>query len=132
MIAIEQRPKSARKAVNGTKPSFRCATRYDRFRQNQSLASPTIYRITGQIFFASVIALPALKTPDATNMVVIDVSGAHFWDIWGVGALDKLVAQLRRDGKHAEVVDYNRASADLVFRFALHDKTGVEMGIVPH
>jgi hypothetical protein len=27
---------------------------------------------------------------------------------------------------------YNRASVDLVDRFALHDKTGVEMGVVPH
>jgi SulP family sulfate permease len=122
--------RSAGSARTGTKPSFRCATRYDRFRQNRSLASPTIYRITGQIFFASVIALPALQTPDTTNRVVIDVSGANFWDSSGVGALDKLVALLRRYGKDAEVVGYNRASADLVDRFALHDKT--EMGIVPH
>jgi SulP family sulfate permease len=27
---------------------------------------------------------------------VIDVSGAHFWDISGVGALDKIIARLRR------------------------------------
>ncbi|MEH3124200.1 MAG: hypothetical protein PGN16_19920, partial [Sphingomonas phyllosphaerae] len=27
-----------------------------------------------------------------------------------------------------EVVGYNRASADIIDRFALHDKTGVEMG----
>ena len=31
-----------------------------------------------------------------------------------------------------EVVGYNRASADIVDRFALHDKTGVETGAVPH
>ncbi len=62
----------------------------------------------------------------------IDVTGAHFWDISGVGALDKIVARLRRDGRVVEVVGYNRASADLIDRFALHDKTGVEMGLAPH
>jgi SulP family sulfate permease len=64
--------------------------------------------------------------------VVIDVTAAHFWDISGVAALDKIVARLRRDGRAVEVVGYNRASADLVDRFALHDKTGVELGLAPH
>ena len=30
--------------------------------------------------------------------VVIDVTAAHFWDISGVGALDKIVARLRAQG----------------------------------
>ena len=60
------------------------------------------------------------------------MTAAHFWDISGVGALDKIVARLRRDGRSVEVVGYNRASADIVDRFALHDKTGVEMGLAPH
>jgi len=30
------------------------------------------------------------------------------------------------------LIGYNRASADLIDRFALHDKTGVEMGAIPH
>jgi len=55
-----------------------------------------------------------------------------FLDISGVGALDKIVARLRRDGRTVEVVGYNRASPDIVDRFALHDKTDVEMGVVPH
>ncbi len=94
---------------------------------------PTLYRVTGQIFFASVDRFTrALQRRDAADKVVIDVSAAHFWDISGVGALDKIVARLRRDGKDVEVIGYNRASADLVDRFALHDKTGVEMGMVPH
>ena len=96
-------------------------------------SGPTIYRVTGQIFFASVDRFTgAFQTQDTADKVIIDVSGAHFWDISGVGALDKIVARLRRDGKDVEVIGYNRASADLIDRFALHDKTGVEMGIVPH
>jgi SulP family sulfate permease len=91
------------------------------------------YTVTGQIFFASVDRFTrAFQAEGSAQRVVIDVSGAHFWDISGVGALDKVVARLRRDGQAVEVIGYNRASRDLVDRFALHDKTGVEMGVVPH
>ncbi|RYE50064.1 MAG: SulP family inorganic anion transporter, partial [Hyphomicrobiales bacterium] len=94
---------------------------------------PTIYRVTGQIFFASVDRFTrAFQTEDAAGRVVIDVTGAHFWDISGVGALDKIVARLRREGCTVDIVGYNSASADIVDRFALHDKTGVEIGLVPH
>jgi SulP family sulfate permease len=30
------------------------------------------------------------------------------------------------------MVGYNRASADIVDKFGLHDKTGFEIGAVPH
>lgn len=49
-----------------------------------------------------------------------------------MGALDKIIARLRSDGSEVEVIGYNKASADLIDRFALHDKTGVELGVVPH
>jgi SulP family sulfate permease len=92
----------------------------------------TTYRVTGQIFFASVDRFTrAFQIDHVAGQVVIDVSGAHFWDISGVGALDKIVARLRREGKVVEVIGYNRASADLVDRFALYDKTGVEVGVTP-
>ncbi|MFT8245289.1 SulP family inorganic anion transporter [Roseomonas sp. BN140053] len=91
------------------------------------------YHVSGEIFFASVQRFTrALRVEGEAPAVVIDVSAAHFWDISGVGALDKVVAQLRRDGRAVEVVGYNAASAALVDRFALHDKTGVETGAVPH
>ncbi len=95
--------------------------------------SHATYRVTGQIFFASVDRFTrAFQAEDAASHVLIDVSAAHFWDISGVGALDKIIARLKREGRTVEVVGYNRASADIVDRFALHDKTGVEMGVVPH
>jgi sulfate permease, SulP family len=91
------------------------------------------YRVTGEIFFASVERFTrAFQAEDSARHVTIDVGGAHFWDISGVAALDKVVARLRRDGRVVAVTGYNRASADLVDRFALHDKTGVELGVVPH
>jgi SulP family sulfate permease len=91
------------------------------------------YRIYGQIFFASVDRfVSALNRPETAPNILIDMTAAHFWDISGVGALDKIVARLRSDGRSVEIVGYNRASADIVDRFALHDKTGVEMGLAPH
>ncbi|WP_394653021.1 SulP family inorganic anion transporter [uncultured Sphingomonas sp.] len=91
------------------------------------------YRVSGEIFFASVDRFRrAFQTEDSAPLVRIDVSAAHFWDISGVGALDSVVARLRRDGRTVEVVGYNQASKDIVDRFALHDKTGVEMGLAPH
>lgn len=50
----------------------------------------------------------------------------------GVAALDKIVARLRGKGRKVEVLGYNEASADIVDRFALYDKTGFELGAVPH
>ena len=95
--------------------------------------STATYRVSGQIFFASVDRfVSALNQPETAPNILIDMTAAHFWDISGVGGLDKIVARLRSDGRSVEVVGYNRASADIVDRFALHDKTGVEMGLAPH
>ena len=90
------------------------------------------YRVTGQIFFASVQRFRRAFAVEGAVPVTIDVTAAHFWDISGVDALDKIVARLRQGGAKVTVIGYNRASADLVDRFALHDKTGVELGVVPH
>ncbi|OYX91743.1 MAG: sodium-independent anion transporter, partial [Novosphingobium sp. 35-62-5] len=91
------------------------------------------YNVRGEIFFASVDRFTrAFNDEDSAQSVTIDVSRAHFWDISAVGALDKIVDRLRRAGRNVEVIGYNEASADIVDRFALHDKTGVELGVVPH
>ena len=96
-----------------------------------------VYRAKGQIFYASVerfeAALgPESTQPDPADHVIIDVSKAHFWDISAVGALDKVVERMRRNGRSVQVVGLNRASSDLVDKFALTDKTGVEIGLAPH
>lgn len=95
--------------------------------------SAATYRVRGEIFFASVERFTrAFNAEDSAQTVTIDVSRAHFWDISAVGALDKIVARLRRDGRNVDVIGYNEASADIIDRFAVHDKTGVELGVVPH
>lgn len=96
-----------------------------------------IYRAKGQIFYASVERFeaafgPESSQPDPADHVVIDVRKAHFWDISAVGALDKVVERMRRNGRSVQVRGLNRASSDLVDKFALTDKTGVETGLAPH
>jgi len=81
------------------------------------------YTVEGQIFFASAesfIAAFDFATP--ADKVKIDVSQAHLWDITAVGALDKVVIKFRRNGTDVEVIGFNRASADMIDRYALHDK----------
>jgi SulP family sulfate permease len=94
--------------------------------------TPVRYSVRGELFFASVDRFTRAFGTEAGRDVVIDVAAAHFWDISAVAALDKVVARLRRDGSTVEVIGYNAASADLIDRFALHDKTGVELGFAPH
>ena len=93
----------------------------------------TTYRVSGQIFFASVDRFTrAILAEEVGRNVLIDMTEAHFWDISAVAALDKVVARVRRDGCEVSLVGYNRASADIVDKFALHDKTGFEIEAVPH
>ncbi|MBP8234578.1 MAG: SulP family inorganic anion transporter [Rhizorhabdus sp.] len=92
-----------------------------------------VYQVSGQIFFASVERFTrAFQTEPAGSRVLIDVSMAHFWDISAVGALDKIVLRLRRERNVVDIVGYNRASADIVDRYALHDKIGFQSGLIPH
>lgn len=83
------------------------------------------YRVVGQVFFASSEAFnAAFDFKEVVDVVRIDVSGAHFWDITAVSALDKVVLKFKREGTEVEVIGLNEASATLVDRFAVHDKPG--------
>ncbi len=76
------------------------------------------WQVSGQVFFASADAfVEAFDVLGAEHRrVTIDVSGAHFWDITAVGALDKVVQRLRHHGCTVEVLGLNRASAVLMER----------------
>lgn len=83
------------------------------------------YRVEGQLFFASAEDfLNAFDFRDQAERVVIDVSGAHIWDISSVQALDMAVLKFRRKGADVEVVGMNQASQSIVGRLAVHDKPG--------
>lgn len=86
-------------------------------------AGGIVYKVEGQIFFASAESfIAAFDFTEEAQRVVIDVTQAHLWDITAVGALDKVVIKFRKAGVDVEILGFNAASADMVDRFALHDK----------
>lgn len=81
------------------------------------------YQVYGQVFFASAEQFAAgFDFKEVIERVVIDVSQAHFWDLTGVGALDKVVLKFRREGTDVELVGMNEASATIVERLGTYDK----------
>lgn len=91
------------------------------------------YYYAGQVFFASTERFAeAIDFKELVDRVVLDVSAAHFWDISAVGALDKVVSKLRREGKAVDVVGLNAASATMIGRFAVHDKAGAHAQSAGH
>jgi len=78
-----------------------------------------IYTVSGQIFFASAeMFADRFDLRDDARRVRIDLTAAHLWDVTAVGALDDVVAAMRRYGVAVEVVGLNEASAILVDRHA--------------
>ncbi|MGV2898462.1 SulP family inorganic anion transporter [Achromobacter sp. AGC78] len=91
------------------------------------------YYYAGQVFFGSTERFAeAIDFKELVDHVVLDVSAAHFWDISAVGALDKVVIKLRREGKAVDVVGLNAASATMIGRFAVHDKAGAHAQSAGH
>ena len=91
------------------------------------------YTVQGQIFFASADQFAAgFDFKEVVERVVIDVSQAQFWDLTAVGALDKVVLKLRREGTEVEVVGMNQPSANIVERLAIYDKAGTQELLISH
>ncbi|SDD35052.1 SulP family inorganic anion transporter [Belnapia rosea] len=83
------------------------------------------YRVEGQVFFASAGGFAeAIDVTEPVERIVIDVGAAHFWDISAVGALDRVVMKVRRQGKAVEVTGLNAASETMVERFGAHRQDG--------
>lgn len=76
------------------------------------------WTVSGQVFFASADAL--IEAFDvraaAGKQARIDVSGAHFWDITAVGALEKVMERLRQHGCRVELKGLDDASQRLIER----------------
>lgn len=91
------------------------------------------YLVEGQLFFVSASEFSkSFDFQEVLSKVVIDVSGAHFWDITSVSALDKVVLKFRRDGTEVELIGVNKASATLIDRHAVHDKEGEAVNLMEH
>jgi len=81
------------------------------------------YRIEGQVFFASAGTFSEqIRLREDVDRLVIDVSGAHFWDISAIAALDRVVLKARELGREVSIIGLNEASATMVERFGVHDK----------
>ena len=85
------------------------------------------YQVYGQVFFASADQFTAaFDFKEVIEHVTIDVSGAHFWDLSAVGALDNVVLKFRREGTQIELIGMNEASKTLVNRLSVHDRPEVQ------
>ncbi|MFM9269467.1 SulP family inorganic anion transporter [Halomonas elongata] len=81
-----------------------------------------VYRVVGQVFFASSERFAAaFDFKESVEKVTVDLSRAHFWDITAVQALDRVVIKFRREGTEVELIGLNEASATIVDRYAIHD-----------
>jgi SulP family sulfate permease len=81
------------------------------------------YHVYGQVFFASAANFSAqFNFKEKLEKVTIDLTHAHFWDLTGVGALDKVVLKFRREGLEVELQGMNEASATIVDHLGIHHK----------
>lgn len=91
------------------------------------------YTVHGQIFFASANAfVQQFDFKEAIQRIRIDVTHAHCWDLTAVSSLDKVVLKFRRQGAEVEVLGLNQASATLVDRLGVHDKSDVLEEMLTH
>ncbi len=92
-----------------------------------------VYTVVGQVFFSSSDQFTeSFNFKEDLDNVVIDLSRAHFWDITGVAALDKVVIKFRREGVEVEIIGMNEASATIVDRFGVHDKPDAVDKLMSH
>lgn len=71
-----------------------------------------LYRVTGELFFASSNDLyTQFDYADDPDHVVIDLSKSHIWDASSVAALDAITTKYERRGKTVEIIGLNDASA---------------------
>ncbi|MBE7209902.1 MAG: SulP family inorganic anion transporter [Gluconacetobacter diazotrophicus] len=92
-----------------------------------------VYRVEGQVFFASAgLFAEAVDLTETLDRMVIDVGGAHFWDISAVGALDRMVIKARRHVPVVEVAGLNAASATMVERFGTHQRADADAALPTH
>ncbi len=76
--------------------------------------NPTaVYRVTGELFFASSNDLyTQFEYAADPATVVIDLTASHIWDASTVAALDAITTKYARKGKTVEIIGLNDASAE--------------------
>ncbi|MFE9255674.1 SulP family inorganic anion transporter [Streptomyces sp. NPDC006879] len=76
--------------------------------------SHVVYRVTGELFFASSNDLVGrFDYAGDPSKVVVDLSSAHIWDASSVAALDAIEHRYAQRGKSVEIIGLNKPSAEL-------------------
>lgn len=87
-----------------------------------------IYRVRGQLFFASVTDfVSSFDFSEKVEKVEIDLTDAHVWDDSAVGAIDKIVMKFRQNDIQVTLIGMNDASSQLMDKLAVHDKPGAKI-----
>ncbi len=82
-----------------------------------------IYKVKGQLFFASVTdLLKMFDFKEDVQFVQLDLKRAHLWDDSAVAAIDKIVSKFEENGIQIELTGLNEASTELV------EKLGSKLG----
>nr|WP_078059948.1 MULTISPECIES: SulP family inorganic anion transporter [Gracilibacillus] len=80
-----------------------------------------IYRIEGQLFFASTDSfLNDFDYSVKNAAIVIDFTDAHVWDDSAVGAVDKVVFKFRENQNEVTIEGLNASSKKMVDKLAAH------------
>ncbi|MDR7078333.1 SulP family sulfate permease [Neobacillus niacini] len=84
-----------------------------------------IYRVTGQLFFASVTEfVESFNYNEKGKEVTLDLTQAHLWDDSAVGAIDKVMIKYHQNGIKVQLMGLNKESNKLLDKLAVHNKPG--------
>ena len=84
-----------------------------------------IYRVTGQLFFASVTDfINSFDFKEKVKEIELDLSNAHLWDDSAVAAIDKVVIKYHQNGVKVSLKGLNTESYNLMNKIAVHNKPG--------
>jgi SulP family sulfate permease len=76
-----------------------------------------IYRITGQLFFASTLKFSEMfNFADDPDNIIVDFKNSHVWDHSAVEALSKVKERYNKLNKEIHIVGLNKESSDIVLK----------------
>ncbi len=82
-------------------------------REDRDGNTTALYRVTGELFFASSNDLyTQFRYVEDPDTVLIDLTASHIWDASTVAALDAITTKYERKGKTVEIIGLNDASAE--------------------
>ncbi|WP_226035971.1 SulP family inorganic anion transporter [Aquibacillus saliphilus] len=87
-----------------------------------------VYKVTGQLFFASVTDFVAsFDFKEDVDYVELDFSQAHLWDDSAVGAIDKIVLKYKENKTDVAVIGLDQESSDLIEKRAVYNKSDAKL-----